>query len=1410
MTIRRYFFIPLATVMAVMATMLVSVSASANISPERISIAYCKDSVPFHFTDESGQPAGIMIDLWRLWSKKTGIAVNFVEADWDETLSMVGSGAADAHAGLFFTEERDKFLDYGAKLTKTDTHYFYHVALPQIKKVKSLAAYRVGVIDGDYVEKYLKEKLPEGNVIPFADYGDIMNELREGNLRVFAADTPTGLFHLQKNGLLSEYTYVSETPLYQNDFFFAVREGNRELIEIINRGVALISDDEKREINRRWFVSGEKEENALIISIDRDYRPFTFVNTLGRPSGLFIDMWRQWARKSGKKIQFRPSGWTETVESLRTGDADIHSGLSFSEERAEWIGFSDLIYETYTRVYHKIGDKQPSAIEDYGTDKIGTMSGTYQEAEFRKTFPNLSLKSFATNQELVDALLKDEIIAIVQEDQFMEAALDRLGLRGTIISRPEKLFPSTIHAGVRKGNTELLQQINRGFAGISKDKLAGIEKRWVINPESHYYQTDEKIALNAEEEAWIKENPVIRVHNEKDWAPYNFSENGKPSGYSIDYMNLLASKIGIEVEYITGPSWDEFMQMIRNNELDVMLNIAVSPEREKFLAFTDPYLKLIQALFTRTDYPLVTSIQDLYGKTFAIPKGFYLQEILKTYPEIKILEVENSTEAIKAVSFGKADAIYDIMPVVGHISNQLQINNLKVGGEIRKVATKPIPLHIGMRKEDQVLAGIFNKAMNTITSEELEVLNQRWLKATGVSQQYDLSKILSSREMKWLLKHNAFELGIDPAWKPFEFIDKDGKYSGISSGYVEAVENRLQVEMKPVLGLSRAEVVEKAKNREIDIIPATTTSSEHEKYLHLSKPYISYPIIIAAHKNMPYFNHLNDLKGYRVGVIKKSFTDEMLSKDYPDLPLNRYPALAAGLKELNAGELDAFVDNLSAITYEITKSNLGEIKISAPTEYKFELAFGVRKDWPELAGILNKVIDNISEKEKLSIKNNWLAPVEIQYGIDIKRILMWIVPIVLSVLSVMVFVFVWNRRLSNEITERKNKEKLIVLSGKITQLLTLGYTLQETLQSITDIIVKELDVVFSRIWIVDETENVLKLQASSGLYTHIKGAHEYLPIGGDTKIGRVVDEKRPQVSNSIQDSPYVKDKDWAREQKLKSVAGIPMIVEGRAVGALVVFSRETIQKDTINTILSVGDSIAVAIDRTRAEETVRESEERNRLLLESAGEGIFGVDSTGKAVFVNPAAVRMLGYSERELIDQLVHPLIHHSYPDGSPYPIEKCPMQLACEQGIASHERIEVLWRKDGTSFYAAYMSTPMIKKDALVGAMVTFMDISEQKKAEDTLQKRLEDLTTARLSMLNMMEDLEDTRKESEKRNIELQSENIERKKIEEELRLNMEDLERFTEMAVGREEKMIQLKEEINELMNQLGRDNKYKIV
>jgi len=127
----------------------------------------------------------------------------------------------------------------------------------------------------------------------------------------------------------------------------------------------------------------------------------------------------------------------------------------------------------------------------------------------------------------------------------------------------------------------------------------------------------------------------------------------------------------------------------------------------------------------------------------------------------------------------------------------------------------------------------------------------------------------------------------------------------------------------------------------------------------------------------------------------------------------------------------------------------------------------------------------------------------------------------------------------------------------------------------------------------------------------------------------------------------------------------------------------------------------------------------NKLILESAGEGVYGLDLEGKTTFVNPAAERMTGYTAKEMIGNCQHKLTHHSKPDGTVYSNLECPIYAAFKDGKVHKVSNEVFWRKDGTSFPVEYVSTPIWENLKMRGAVVVFRDISERKQAEEEIQR-------------------------------------------------------------------------------------------
>ncbi len=151
--------------------------------------------------------------------------------------------------------------------------------------------------------------------------------------------------------------------------------------------------------------------------------------------------------------------------------------------------------------------------------------------------------------------------------------------------------------------------------------------------------------------------------------------------------------------------------------------------------------------------------------------------------------------------------------------------------------------------------------------------------------------------------------------------------------------------------------------------------------------------------------------------------------------------------------------------------------------------------------------------------------------------------------------------------------------------------------------------------------------------------------------------------------------------------------------------------------------------RKLAENALADAEEYSRLLLESAGEGIYGVNGKGVTTFINPAGADMLGYKPEELLGKPMHATIHHTHADGSHYPVEECPMYAAFTHGSSHQRSNEVLWRKDGSGFPVEYTSTPIRKNGQLQGAVITFRDITVRVRFERQLEEANAELRTMSL---------------------------------------------------------------------------------
>lgn len=183
-----------------------------------------------------------------------------------------------------------------------------------------------------------------------------------------------------------------------------------------------------------------------------------------------------------------------------------------------------------------------------------------------------------------------------------------------------------------------------------------------------------------------------------------------------------------------------------------------------------------------------------------------------------------------------------------------------------------------------------------------------------------------------------------------------------------------------------------------------------------------------------------------------------------------------------------------------------------------------------------------------------------------------------------------------DITERKKTEAILREQQRLDEFglsvrAAFDHTrpLRDTLRRCAEAMVKHLDAALARIWILNHAENMLELQASAGMYTHVDGHHGRIPVG-TLKIGMIAQERRPHLTNAVIGDPRIDNQAWARREAMVAFAGYPLEVESKVIGVMAMFSREPLTEEILTGMSRVAAVIALGIERKRAEISLRRSE----------------------------------------------------------------------------------------------------------------------------------------------------------------------------------------------------------------------------
>jgi len=264
----------------------------------------------------------------------------------------------------------------------------------------------------------------------------------------------------------------------------------------------------------------------------------------------------------------------------------------------------------------------------------------------------------------------------------------------------------------------------------------------------------------------------------------------------------------------------------------------------------------------------------------------------------------------------------------------------------------------------------------------------------------------SKEELKYLENKKVIKMCIDPSWMPFEMISND-RHIGITSDYAKIFSKKINTKIIIVPTNSWIESLEKAKNRECDILSLVSKTKNREQYMDFTSPYIITPIVIATKIGIPFIDDISYVLDKKLGVVKGYSINETLRDKYPNINLVEVDSIKDGLNKVEKKEIFGYIDNTIVINHEIQQNFIGTITVSGKLNDNVQLSVASRDDEKILNNIFEKVILSIGEHTKHDILTKW---VKANYSIKTDYTLLLILSFI-SLLIILISVY-WNRRLS--------------------------------------------------------------------------------------------------------------------------------------------------------------------------------------------------------------------------------------------------------------------------------------------------------------------------------------------------------------------------------------------------------------
>jgi len=440
------------------------------------------DYPPYCFVDADSHATGFSVELMQAALKVMGRDVTFRVGPWEDVKGWLENGEVDALPLVGRTPEREEIFDFTFPYLSMHGAIIVHEETRDVEDLSDLRGRKVAVMKGDNAEEFLRRE-EQGLVLKTTrTFKDALLGLSEKKYDAVVVQRNVGLRLIQELGLKNLRVVAKPIYGFRQDFCFAVQEGDRETLALLNEGLSLvIADGTYRYLHARWFSSLELPgHREIIVGGDSHFPPYEFLDEEGNPSGFNVDLIRAIAREMDLDVAIQLAPWTEIRDGLLKGNIDLIEGMFYSHERDLLFDFTQPhAMSHYVTVVRKEAGKPPQTVADLKAFVTAVEDGDIMHEFALENGLKDQIKIYNNQEECLSALLRGEVDCALVARQTVLYLIVKNNWKD--LSVGQHPFATLEYCfAVQQNNREIMNLFSEGLTIIEKSgEYRDIYKKWL-------------------------------------------------------------------------------------------------------------------------------------------------------------------------------------------------------------------------------------------------------------------------------------------------------------------------------------------------------------------------------------------------------------------------------------------------------------------------------------------------------------------------------------------------------------------------------------------------------------------------------------------------------------------------------------------------------------------------------------------------------------------------------------------------------------------------------------------------------------------------------------------------------------------------------------------------------------------